>query len=152
VARPEFPSQQNVRGRVVFLLWVAMTFLSLTLGALLLEVPKYYRLDEHGIKLSGRIIELQLLNHASVRYEYEVDSRPYTGIGHAGDIGSTFDDLRPGESVSVFYDPQRPEFSCLGEPRQHLNSLLRGTGLISTFPTLFFLAVKIRGVLRRSQQ
>jgi hypothetical protein len=119
-------------------------------GALVLEVPNYYRLTVRGIAAEGSIIELQPENHGSVLYEYQVDSRSFSGGGHAGDINTNFDELRIGQRVTVFYDAHNAAVSCLGAPQKHLNSLLRGTAFLAAFPTLAIFVFKIRQSIRNA--
>lgn len=121
------------------------TLLAGVFGAVMLKVPKYYRLTRYGVAAEGSITTLEPYNHASVIYMYQVRGRTYTGGGHAGDIYADFDQLGRGQKVPVFYRPDKEGVSCLGDPEKHLYSLLRGSAFIMTFPTLFLFALKIRG-------
>jgi len=129
-------------------LWGILTVLAAASASIVFEVPKYTRLVVSGVGVSGRIVALQPENHGTVIYEYETLGRSDKGASHAVDIGAHFDDLRLEQEVPVFFDPERKEVSCLGEPRKHLRSLLILTAFLASAPTLFVLALKIRKFAR----
>ncbi len=132
-------------GSKLVVAWLAATLLAGVAGIILLDVPKYYRLTRYGVPAEGSITDLQPRNHRSVIYQYQTERSAYNGGGHAGDIEADFDQLRLGQKVTVFYDPDKQEVSCLGDPSRHLRSNLTGVALITTCPTLYLLVVKIRG-------
>ena len=110
----------------------------------MLEVPKYYALNNRGLTTEGEIVELQPTNHRSVVYRYQAGGENLTGSGRAGDIYREFDDLRIGQKVPVIYDPPEVSVSCLGDPRRQLNSRLRGTVFLSVMPSLAIVILLIR--------
>jgi Protein of unknown function (DUF3592) len=137
-----------LKGPKAVVLWAIFTVLAAAIAAIVFEVPKHARLLASGVEVRGGIIALQPDNHGSVIYEYETGGYSYKGAGHAGDIGANFDDLRVGQEVPVFFDPERREVSCLGEPSEHLNSLLFLTAFLASSPTLFVVALKVRKFAR----
>jgi hypothetical protein len=131
----EMKLDQVIRQNLL-LAWLFSTCVFAISGALILGVPKYYRLTVRGVATEGKIIELQPTNHQSVIYSYPVDSTVLSGGGHAGDVDSQFNQLRLGQRVLVFYDPYDVSASCLGDPNKHLKSLILGTVFIGLAPSL----------------
>jgi hypothetical protein len=138
---------KTLRGKKLLVGWLLATLFSGIVGTFILGVPRYYRLEMHGIPLEGSIAELQPYNHGSVIYQYQVDGQILTGGGHGGDIDADFSELRLGQMVSIFYDPANKADSCMGDPKRHLYQQLTGNAFIATFPTLMLLGMKIRGLL-----
>lgn len=132
-----------------FLLWLVATIVAAFLGARMLGVYEYYRLTDFGVMTEGTIIGLTPKQHSSVTYSYQVEQNLYRGGGFAGNINANIEDLREGQKVTVFYDSENPQNSCLGEPSGQYHSLLRGTALIAGIPSFFVLSIIIRRVIKQ---
>lgn len=76
--------------------------------------------------IEGRIIEKQPQNRNNVKYAYEVGGIVYEGTGGPGD---RFETIKPGDPITVYYDPQDPGFSLLGTSA--FNDLFAETLLMS---------------------
>jgi len=59
---------------------------------------------------------LQPYNHQSFDYSYRVSSKLYTGHSTAGGADRKFETIKPGDTLSVFYDTTRPDHSTAGPP------------------------------------
>jgi hypothetical protein len=83
---------------------------------------KYSGLVRRGVPTQGIVEKTEPNNHAQVRYFYDVGGQRYFGVGRAGFGNPSFDLLKPGVQVLVFYDPEHPDDSCLGSPTVLLRS------------------------------
>jgi hypothetical protein len=100
----------------VFLLWLAGAF-AIAIPLYRINMPRYRRLA-HGERGNGVVRELEPGNHQTVRYEYEVGGRTYSGSGQAGFGNPEFTALFLGQRVIVYYDPGNPGESCIGLPAE----------------------------------
>jgi hypothetical protein len=137
-----------LQGKRLIVVWCLSTLLIAIASSAFFDVPKFYRLTRFGTPTNGEITDLEPLNHQSVVYRYVVANQSHVDRGHASDIGSKFDELSPGQQVAVFYDPQRPDVSCLGTPNGQLESVLILTAIVAACPTLFLLASELRRILK----
>jgi len=95
------------------------------LGALAIAIPisqinlvRFYRLKQNGIRTSGVVTQLQPSNHQSVYYSFEVAGKTYSNIGRAGFGNPEFCCLTVGQNLIVYYLPADPWISCSGIPDQ----------------------------------
>jgi len=91
-----------------------------------LDWTQSQNLARHAIKTSGRVTAKEPDNHNFVRYSFEVNGRPYSGLGNAGGENSEFEELQIGSTVIVYYDATNPEDSFLGNPARHAASATNG--------------------------
>ncbi len=146
----EVKLEEFLRGRRLVAVLVASTVLVGAIATVVFEIPKYVQLINRGILTEGSITELQTLNHGSVIYQYQVGEHTFGGGGHAGDIYKKFDELRLGQKVAVFHDPENPEVSSLGEPEKHLKSLLVLAVFLTISPSLCVIGLTMRRILKQT--
>jgi hypothetical protein len=82
-----------------------------------LNLPTYHRLAEKGVSGSATIVELLPQFHNTVRYEYHVAGQTYQGRMGSRPPNPPSEQLGIGQSVVIYYDPEHPEVSVLGEPK-----------------------------------
>jgi hypothetical protein len=70
----------------------------------------------HNKTTTGTIIQKFPDNHLGIHFTYKVDGRVYEGNGYAGQINRPFDQIQLGDTVTVFYDEQKPDTSTLESP------------------------------------
>jgi hypothetical protein len=102
---------------------------------------RYYSLSTHGMVGEARITGKEPQNHRAVAYAFEVDGQSFDGFGRAGFGNPEFDALGVGDRALVYYLPDHPETSCLGDA----HFLLRNEStflflVITLFPTFILLA------------
>lgn len=124
--------------------YVVLVLLFLLIGLNVLDWSHYRNLAKKAVKITGHVISKEPENHRFVRYSFDLDSRSYTGIGNAGGENHEFDQLRLNDPVVVYYDPDDPNNSFLGNPKRQFESAT--TGLI--FMILFGPAVCMFGLYR----
>jgi len=113
---------------LLFILDVIVTIV----GAVMLDLPKFYGLTSNAGRTDGTVTSKERENHMSIRFEYEANGRKFTSLGRAEDLNTTFDQIEVGAHVPVSYDPSNPAFAILGDPRRYFYSSLRGTIFIFT--------------------
>jgi hypothetical protein len=113
-------------------------------GAVLLDVPKFYGLSNRARVINGAVTAKEPENHMSVWFEYNVDGQMFRSAGRAGDIGKSFETIQIGEIVPVYYDPLNPAACTMGKPDRYLESSLFGTGFILVGVTILFLIFMIK--------
>ena len=69
--------------------------------------------------MSGRatVVELLPKNHTTVRYEYQVAGRTFQGQMQSWQPNPPLEQLSVGQPLFVYYDPEHPEESVLGDPK-----------------------------------
>jgi hypothetical protein len=112
-------------------LWL---LLALAIASLIyrINVPHYRRL-KHGFRTHGVVTALEPGNHQSVRYQFEVGGRSYSGVGSAGFGNPDFESISVGSSVIVYYLSDNPNESCLGIPDERIDNEVGALGLAAVF-------------------
>jgi Protein of unknown function (DUF3592) len=124
---------------LVFLIWIGLVAIFLAVAAYTLEVPKYHRLASGGVQTKGLVVVKEPDNHSFIRYSYQVDQQQYTGLGNAGGINRPFEELNPGDSLNVYYDPTNPGSSLLGDAKGQYASIVRGVAFMTLIGPIFCL-------------
>lgn len=81
------------------------------------------RLSKVGIRTTGRIVELLPHQHQSVRYEFEAGGRRYVKLGGVSSIGKTPLNMSIGDIVPLYYRPDDPTVSWIGNPETSISPL-----------------------------
>jgi len=114
-------------------LWLMLTAAGYAIGHTLFDPADSQAMVINGKAIDGKVVSIDLQNHASIGYVYSVGGKQYSGSGHAGaDI--PLDKIREGDNVRVFYDTTNPQRSILGDPKEDL--LAEYTG-IAYFTVVF---------------
>jgi len=114
------------------------------------DLLTYNQLKRSGIPAKGTVITKEPENHNSVRYSYEVGQQTYSGIGHGGSGNPSFESLKIGDPLLVYYDPARPSFSCLGYPDYYFRSQVAGiVFVLVVLPLVGMFSLYRRGDLKR---
>ena len=100
----------------------------------------YHRMVRRYVLGQATVVELHPEFHGTVRYEYQVQGRPFQGQTQPSAPNPPLEQLRLGQSLVLYYDRERPEKSVLGDPKLMLkNEPL--SSMIATFCFLTLLAV-----------
>jgi uncharacterized protein DUF3592 len=120
--------------------WLVLTILTgVILGGL--NLPTYWRLASRSASADGVVVEALPEMHRMVRYRYVVEGRKYDGLAHSYPPNPPFEQLVEGTTLTVYYDPQKPDRSVLGSPSELLkNETIPVTIAAILFPTLTLLA------------
>lgn len=126
----------------VFGLWFAgavVAALCIALPIASLNARTFYKLSHRGVATQGTVSRLEPENHRTVYYEYEVGERSYSSAdqGGAGAGIPDFERLTVGDAVQVYYLPEQPSVSCLGNPHSLLANELIPLGLMIVIGPLF---------------
>src|SRR5215475_10046603 len=114
------------RLRRYLIVWLLLTVGALVFGILVLRWPIYHALAVDGVATRGKVAAKEPENHRFVRYSYVVGGIPYNGIGSAGFGNPEFEEISIGDEVIVYYNPETPQISFLGDPKHQLESITRG--------------------------
>ncbi len=102
-----------------------------------LNWPVYRRMAARGVLDKATVVELFPKIHDTVRYEYEVGGRTFEGKMQSWQPNPPLEQLGVGQSLVIYYDPQHPEVSVLGDPKLILRnetiSVLLATLGVPTF-------------------
>ena len=103
------------------LLWLAgASLIAIGLGSL--NVPRLYPLMRRGVKTCGTVTAFEPNNHRTVHYSFEVDGKAHSGAQEGGvsqDVPG-FSSICNGNVV--FYLPDDPYVSCIGDPAPMFNN------------------------------
>ena len=122
---------------ITFIIWLTLTVIFALFGMVVLDWQKYRRLAKYGVAIEGRVIAKEPDNHQFIRYSYSVGQQSYSGLGNAGRGNPAFERLNIGDSVKVFYDPDDPKVSFLGDPKDQSESNTRGVLFFTLLGPLF---------------
>ena len=115
---------------IAFLLW-------------LINGPTFLRLTMHGAPASATAAEILPRTHATVRYTFLVADRRYEGRAQLWRPNPEINNVKVGDHLVAFYDPQNPEVSVLGYPKAMLENELGTIALAATiFPTFILFALR----------
>jgi hypothetical protein len=84
--------------------------------------PSYRRMAARGVSAKATVLELLPSVHNSVRYQYEVGGQTFEGQMQSWQPNPPLEHLVVGQPVVIFYDPQHPAASVLGEPKPILRN------------------------------
>src|SRR5271165_5773880 len=99
--------------------WLVLaTILAIVLGRL--NVPTYVKLAERGERVTAAVVRPDCSNHGRASYAFTVGSIGYSGSDVMHDCRS----LRPGESITVYFDRDDPKTNRAIEPRAGLTNEL----------------------------
>jgi hypothetical protein len=105
-----------------------------------LNWPAYRRMAARGISGKATVLELLPRIHNTVRYQYEVSGQTFEGQMQSWQPNPPLEQLGIGQSVIIFYDPEQPATSVLGDPKPILQnetiSVLLAAFVIPTFVVL----------------
>ena len=109
------------------------------------------QLNKVGIRTTGRIVELLPHQHQSVRYEFEAGGRRYVDLGGVSSIGKTPLEMSIGDMAPVYYLPNDPTVSWIGNPETGISPLrikvLGAFGFATLVSLISLLPFKKRGGL-----
>ena len=87
-----------------------------------LNWPTYRRSAVRGVEGQAKVIELLPKIHDTVRYEYRVAGRTFEGQMTTWQPNPPTEQLNVGNSLTIYYDPDHPEVSVLGNPKPILRN------------------------------
>ena len=79
-------------------------------------------LADKGVMVEAIVTALDCGNHGTVRYSFMAGGRPFDGVGQPGEGNRPCEDLRVGDSLSVWYRPAAPELNSPGDPQVRLRN------------------------------
>jgi hypothetical protein len=85
-----------------------------------LDWPAYRRMAARGVSGRATVVELLPKIHNTVRYQYEVGGQTFGGQMQSWQPNPPLERLGVGESLVIYYDPQHPAASVLGDPKPML--------------------------------
>lgn len=91
------------------------------------------------------VVELHPEFHCTVLYEYHVGGRPFHGQTQPSEPNPPLEQLHLGQALVVFYDPEHPEKSVLGDPKL----MLKNEPLSSMIAVFCFLTLVAIGLAWR---
>lgn len=116
-----------------------------------LDLREYWTLARQGKEIVGVVSGKNAETHNLIKYEYQVGSNTFTGGGYSGDIDKDFSQVGIGEKVKVFYSPDNPSFSSIGNPKSLFYSNLRMSIFLSLMPSLVVLGFKLKTELTKQK-
>ena len=130
-------------------IWIAM---ALVVGGLTgsANLIRYRAMASDGIMSTGLVLSLEPTNHQTVRYSYRVGDTTYKGFSNVGFGNRSFESLRVGDSVTVYYRASDPAVSLLGDPAARLSNEIESvTGATLLLPTMLVGMIVVRRRSRR---
>ena len=120
--------------------WILMA-VAVAIGVGSLNWPTYRRMVMRGVSGQATVIELLPKNHNSLRYEYFVAGKPFRGQMQSWSPNPPLEQLAVGQSLAIYFDPNHPEVSVLGNPVAMLKNETICVGLAAILvPTCLMIA------------
>jgi len=105
-----------------------------------LNWPAYHRMALQGVLGQATVIELHPEFHNTVRYEYCVAGRTFRGQMQSWGPNPELQQLSVGQPLVIYYNPEHPEASVLGDPKPILKNETQSVALAALlFPTFIVL-------------
>jgi hypothetical protein len=111
--------------------------------------PRHWRLYKHGVAASGWVTGKSDGPDKLVHYAFATPLKTFTGSGEADYGNPSYDALSPDDQVVVYYLPENPDVSCLGDPKARLREQHAAMVWI-LLPGLAAAAYALRGELKRA--
>lgn len=77
----------------------------------------YYHIARNGVSGKATVFQLLPENHSLVRYNYKFGDKTFEGMRNSSPPNPPFEQLKLGQEVTVYFDPQHPEISLIGDPK-----------------------------------
>ena len=110
--------------------WLALV-LAVAVGVGSLNWLSYRRLSARGLAGQATVMELLPKDHGRVRYEYTVGGKVFQGRMQSWPPNPELEKVVVGQTLTICFDPERPEISVLGDPKKILNNETTSIGLAS---------------------
>jgi hypothetical protein len=79
-------------------------------------------MELRGVPAQATVSELLPQIHDTLRYEYHVAGRGFQGQMQSWSPNPPLEQLSVGQSLVIYYDPEHPEESVLGDPAPMLKN------------------------------
>jgi hypothetical protein len=139
------------KGHALGMKWAILWFVLAVLFALGIgsfNLPLFNGLLAHGVEAPATAVKLTPEFHNTVRYEYQVDGKKFEGQDQSWLPNPPVAEIKVGQALVIYYDPQNPSHSVLGNPKPMLANELISVGMAALlFPT--FIVFTLRQRLRR---
>jgi len=106
--------------RFLLLWFVGASLIGVGLGSL--NVPRLYPLMRRGVETSATITAFEPNNHRTVHYSFNVSGKVYSGSQEGGVDGEATGVSTISSKHPVFYLPDDPNISCIGDPAPMLKN------------------------------
>jgi hypothetical protein len=101
--------------------WLALAAV-IAVGIGSLNWATYYRMVAVGVSGQASVVELLPNVHNTVRYEYRVGGEAFNGQMQSWQPNLPLEQLKVGQPLVIYYDPQHPAKSVLGNPKPMLQN------------------------------
>jgi hypothetical protein len=126
------------------LLWCVGASL-LGFGLASFNIPRLYSLVRNGLETTGTITDFEPNNHRTVDYSFDVKGKTYSGSQQGGVEGEETSVSSISSRRAVFYLPDDPNVSCIGDPAPMLKNEIIPIVLTMLFiPPFFLLSARTR--------
>jgi hypothetical protein len=105
-----------------------------------LNWPKYHHMAAVGVSGQASVIQLLPKIHQTVRYEYRVGELEFQGRMQSWQPNPPLEQLTVGQPLVIYYDPQHPAESVLGDPKPMLQNETISVALAAIMVPSFLVA------------
>ena len=127
------------------IIWLVIA-MALTIGIGSINLPLLHRIADRGVRSEAIVVGLFPKNHDTLRYKYNVAGRIFEGQSQSRAPNPPLAQLTNGQSVVIFYDPEKPEDSVLGDPKPILQNETISVLLAATIVPTIFITVLLRRI------
>ena len=78
------------------------------------QLQLWEQLKDHHSTIKARVTRTNCADHGSVFYEFRTSDKPYTGVSYW--IDKPCKDVKPGELIVVYYNPDAPRVNSTMTP------------------------------------
>lgn len=139
-SRPEGSEPVSTAKTRYFVAWMLLAIVAvLVTGSV--NLLNYWHIANRGSSTEGVVVQVTREMHDTVRYQYSVSGRTYSGQAHPFPPNKPIGQLVEGSPLTVYYDSLHPERSVLGWPASLLKDELIWVAITGVLlPALILLA------------
>jgi hypothetical protein len=124
------------------ILWLVLAVVFLV-GIGSFNLSLFHGLMENGVRQQAIATKLTPEFHNTVCYEYQVNGTKFEGRDQSWNPNPPLTTIKVGQSLVIYYDPQNPSRSVLGNPGPMLTNELIAVGMITlVIPTIVVFRLK----------
>jgi hypothetical protein len=146
-----FFAKENQRFLFIFLAWLIGTAVAFGFCIEKFNLLTDYRLVKNGVATEGTIVDKIPEKHYSIKYSYQFNGQTFESGEYYSYTGKQFNEIKLDDKLSVIFDPQNPQHSIAGVPKEVFREDLFFSFLVLLIPTIAVIVSEVKRILSEEQ-